>query len=227
MGDLEQCKTSCEDAEGCQSITYFKTKWCSHYSTSCTNTKKNNKAVDVLRLSATSDATTTAKTTLGQLGVPHSWQSVGAKLQCDTSAGEVYMQSSLGNVPDLEQCKTSCKDTEGCQSITYFKSNWCSHYSTSCSNTKKARNGAEVWRLSAAASDATTTAKTTLGQFGVPQLWQSVGAKLQCDTSAGEVYMQSSPGKVLDHEQCKTSCKDTDGCQSITYFKSKWCSHYS
>ena len=42
---LEQCKKSCEDTVGCRSVTYFKTGWCAHFSTPCTKTKKNGKAI--------------------------------------------------------------------------------------------------------------------------------------------------------------------------------------
>ena len=36
---VEQCQKSCEDAEGCESITYFENSgWCSHFGTPCTKT---------------------------------------------------------------------------------------------------------------------------------------------------------------------------------------------
>merc|ERR1712032_989043 len=44
---LEECKTSCEDATGCRSITFFKNGWCAHYSTPCTNIKKSKTGVAV------------------------------------------------------------------------------------------------------------------------------------------------------------------------------------
>merc|ERR1712032_1789446 len=78
VSSLEQCKTSCENAPGCKSITYFKRRWCSHFSTPCTNTKANNKAV-ALRLSFDSDITTTK-------GVAMRWVQVATKVICDITA---------------------------------------------------------------------------------------------------------------------------------------------
>ena len=66
-----------------------------------------------------------------------SWRKVGANTVCDTSAGEVYLKSSPGKLPNLEACKKSCQDDAGCKSITYFKSGWCSHFSTPCTKGKK------------------------------------------------------------------------------------------
>merc|ERR1712151_870508 len=93
------------------------------------------------------DVESGATTTVGQSGAIRSWQSVGSKLQCDTGAGEVYLQSSPGKVSGIELCKMSCEDSEECQSITYYKSTWCSHYSTPCTNTKKSNKGVGVMRL--------------------------------------------------------------------------------
>ena len=60
---LEQCKKSCEDAAGCRSVTYFKTKWCAHFSTPCTKTKKSGKAVVERMATACTPAQTTSKFT--------------------------------------------------------------------------------------------------------------------------------------------------------------------
>ena len=65
------------------------------------------------------------------------WIEVGAKLECDGSAGEVYLESSRGKVPSLEECKQSCADAEECKSISYFTTGWCSHWSTLCTKTKR------------------------------------------------------------------------------------------
>ena len=78
---------------------------------------------------------------------PRTWREVGSRVQCDTSNGEVFMFSSPSEaVPNLDECKQLCEDTEGCQSITYFKSGWCSHFSTPCTNTKK-NNKAVAFQL--------------------------------------------------------------------------------
>merc|ERR1712025_494864 len=67
---------------------------------------------------------------------PRTWTDIGAGVECDGSAGEVYMKSSRGKVATLEACKQSCADTAGCKSFSYFKSGWCSHWATFCSKTK-------------------------------------------------------------------------------------------
>ena len=64
------------------------------------------------------------------------WVEVGSKIQCDTSAGETYIKTSPGKLPDIEQCKKSCDNSAECQSITYLSTGWCSHYSTPCTNHK-------------------------------------------------------------------------------------------
>merc|ERR1712032_1573463 len=151
----------------CKSITYFKRRWCSHFSTPCTNTKGNSKAV-VLRLSAKSSIATTMKptTTAAPSGVKPTWNSAGSNAECDGGAGEAYLANSPGKVSSLEQCKTSCENAPACKSITYFKSRWCSHFSTPCTNTK-ANNKAVVMRLSEKSSIATTMKATTFAISGV------------------------------------------------------------
>ena len=61
-------------------------------------------------------------------------------------------------------------------------------------------------------------------------LWVEIGSNIQCDISAGEKYLKSSPQKVPSIWQCKRSCQASVGCQSITYFQylnNGWCSHFS
>ena len=64
------------------------------------------------------------------------WEEIGSNTECDTTAGEDYRDQSPGKVANLAECKKSCEDDAGCQSITLFKSGWCSHFSTGCTNTK-------------------------------------------------------------------------------------------
>ena len=57
----------------------------------------------------------------------------GDNAECDTAAGEVWLEQSSAKVKDIDQCKMSCEDDSGCKSITFFSdSNWCSHFSTTC-----------------------------------------------------------------------------------------------
>ena len=61
---------------------------------------------------------------------------VGSKVECDTGAGEKYIEKSPGKLPSIEECKKSCKYSAECQSITYLNTGWCSHFSTPCTNHK-------------------------------------------------------------------------------------------
>merc|ERR1711939_1006437 len=85
VSSLDECKELCQGEAACRSITYFtNTRWCSHYSTACTNTKKNNKAVS-FRLSAelhvpSTTATPALTTPIGS----NPWVEAGSKSQCDT-----------------------------------------------------------------------------------------------------------------------------------------------
>ena len=49
----------------------------------------------------------------------------------------------------------------------------------------------------------------------------------QCDYAGGEKYVAASSGLAANEAACKKSCEDTTTCVSITYFASKWCSHFS
>lgn len=206
---LAQCKKSCEGATGCQSITWYSNSgWCSHFSTPCTKTKRQKNAV-VHRLSVSTGAP--------RVDMKRSWRVIGSKTACNTGAGEVYLPNSPGKGLSLAQCKKSCEDAAGCQSITYFNSGWCSHFSTACTETKR-QSKASALRLVA---DSVATAPSTSFR------WVKGPAKAVCDTGAGEVYLSSSPGRISNAEACKISCRADSKCQSITFFKSGWCSHFS
>ena len=92
------------------------------------------------------------------------WLEVGSGIACDSSAGEVNLAKSSTRVSNLQQCKKSCADTAGCQSITLFKNGWCSHYSTSCSKTTRFFS-AVAFRLGEE-SDTTTTTTAACSQCG-------------------------------------------------------------
>merc|ERR1712048_1340268 len=102
---------SCRASANCKSITYFKSGWCSHFRTMCTNTKTNNKATS-FRLDTASATTTTASDKNDLV-----WWRVGSGLVCDTSAGEVYDVGSPGKLPSLDECQASCRASANCKSI--------------------------------------------------------------------------------------------------------------
>merc|ERR1712222_244816 len=80
-------------------------------------------------------------------GAQRVWQSVGSNAECDTSAGETYVKQSSGKFSDLEACQASCQNAAGCASITFYKSGWCSHYSTPCTESTRKRSAVGAMRL--------------------------------------------------------------------------------
>ena len=145
------------------------------------------------------------------------WQRVRPNGECDIHDDEDYLESSTKKVKTLELCQELCKKNANCLSISYFKkTGWCSHFSTLCTETKK-HNNVVSFRL--VAPERVDVQKNKI-------FLKVGGAKTVCDTTAGEVYSDRSPGKVSSVEECKNLCKSDTECQSITYFQSGWCSHF-
>ena len=71
---------------------------------------------------------------------------VGSNIECDETAGEKFIKDSPGKLPNVEECQKSCEDSVECQSITYLKTGWCSHFSTPCA-IHKSKNKAVSMRL--------------------------------------------------------------------------------
>merc|ERR1712032_97620 len=95
------------------------------------------------RLSVASGTALTTKSAASRL-----WVEVGKKKVCDTGKGEKYRGNSSGKRSSVDERKKSCQDTAGCQSISFFQSGWCSHFSTPCTKTKKNKKVMVIWRLS-------------------------------------------------------------------------------
>ena len=129
LADLEACKQSCAADPACESITFLPSRWCSHYSTSCANTKYKKKAVSMT------------------LRVKPTWVLLGLKVVCDTNSGEVYLRQSSGTMATLQACQKSCEDAPQCKAVTHFADNWCGHYSTSCTKTLKHGKALSSWRV--------------------------------------------------------------------------------
>ena len=81
----------------------------------------------------------------------YKWVDKKNSVQCDPDAGEVYLLRSPGkshaDTPNVEECKKLCEKDRECRSITLFPSGWCSHFSTPCTETKKANKGSVSWTL--------------------------------------------------------------------------------
>ena len=121
------------------------------------------------------------------------WVEVGANTMCDLLSGETYRYQSPGKVASLEACQLSCEADAECQSITYFKSKWCSHFSTACTKTKFTKKALSM-RLGETSRPkttlgATTAPQTTLGATTAPQT--TLGATTAPQTTLGATTGQS------------------------------------
>jgi len=94
-------------------------------------------------------------TALVSSDVKRVWRKTGSNVECDTNAGESYLKTSPGRGSTLEQCKKACEDSAACQSITYFRSGWCSHFSTPCSKTKRNKRAVAAYQWTGESQQAT------------------------------------------------------------------------
>jgi hypothetical protein len=125
VSDYAACKKSCNDAAACQSITFYNSGWCSHFSTRCEKTKPSRNAnAERLKDFRTTPAANNAK-----------------REECDVSQGEIFLPPSSSQVADYAACEKSCNDAAMCQSITFYAHGWCSHFSTKCEKRKPINNG--------------------------------------------------------------------------------------
>ena len=140
----------------------------------------------------TTIATLSTTTTITNTTWTGLWVVAASNNECDTSAGEdLLIKNSPGKVSSLAQCQQTCQDSAQCQSITFFGSGWCSHFSTPCINIKT-KNGAVVLRLT---SRLVTTATPITSQL----------SDKACNFNT-EKYLQNSPGNVPSLEVCAELC---------------------
>merc|ERR1712037_593444 len=71
VSTIDKCKKSCEDAAGCQSVTYFKNGWCSHFSTSCKKIKRNLNAVAVSLVAQSLNLNSNSNNTMIEHGIEY------------------------------------------------------------------------------------------------------------------------------------------------------------
>jgi len=254
------CVELCEASGDCESVTFFSSKWCSHFSTICANLKQSYGAITITpeanmkwtlvgygqecqgaqalvssgkqenlaKCIASCDlesecksvtfstskfcshfSTACEKTQATAKAV--SMASVTQQTKCDQNAGEIRRWPSSGLVSDLAACKKSCKDEPGCKSITYWAQwKYCGHFSTKCSKRAPALNAVSM-RLKTdtiVASRDVNTIQITDQQCNSPKL-------------------STSPGFVDSLAVCVELCEASGDCESVTFFSSKWCSHFS
>merc|ERR1719223_409717 len=146
---------------------------------------------------------------------------------CDTRKSG-YLQSSPGQLDNLAACIQSCQGSATCNSITFYGSKFCAHFSTACADVVP-RYGAYVVRFQPATAatrkPTTTTTKPTTATPTLPPNAIVITDKA-CDVQKSG-YLQSSPGKLDNLAACIQSCQGSATCNSITFYRSKFCSHFS
>ena len=124
------------------------------------------------------------------------WEDAGNDAVCDVSAGEKYLSNSPGAGQTIETCRRTCEDSAECQSITFYNSGWCSHWSTLCAVTKrndKAKSLRFVLAPTQTATEPTTTATTTESTSTITGGWFFLNMLLLCCMSIfdeARVYMR-------------------------------------
>jgi len=122
-----------------------------------------------------------------------------------------YLSNSPGFVETAALCSELCEASTQCNSMTWYESTWCSHFSTACA-TLVPEAGATTVRFQPVAR--------SVG-------WNLIGCSA-CSISDGEKYLGSSPGQGVALAQCLQECeKSSSGCKSITVYADGYCSHFS
>merc|ERR1712032_384473 len=120
---LAECAQLCEVSDECMSVTLYNSKWCSHFSSTCSSLRDSPGSTVVKFQSRSHAGSWTLKTAYGRA--------------CDFGTEGGYIGSSSQNRASLSECLDSCAVTHGCKSVVfYYSSNFCSHVSTACTLTK-------------------------------------------------------------------------------------------
>merc|ERR1711934_706742 len=162
-----------------------------------------------------------------------SWSITGGYgRQCDFRKGEVFLQSSSRTVGSLAECLATCAATAGCRSaIFFYKTSYCSHVGTTCTKTRPSADAISFTQLeTTTTTSTTTTTPTTTTSTTTTAAITTVGTVQLSDKACDfdkEVYLQNSPGKVPSLKVCTELCEESSQCKSVTFFSSRFCSHFS
>jgi len=126
---------------------------------------------------------------------------------CDASKSG-YLNSGSGSVANLAACSQSCQKSAQCQSVTFYASKWCSHFSTTC-RYRVTNSGATSVIFQSA-----ITQPATYGVF----------PGKACD---GKKSGYVGGKMVADIVACEKACRSHSNCKSLTFYASKWCSSFS
>jgi len=144
------------------------------------------------------------------------WGRSSRNAKCKQGAGEVPLRKSSVRTSSLEKCKESCENAPGCQSVTYFKTGFCAHFSTSCTNIKKSRK-AVVERLETACTETPSAGTATLTYARDFQLCKGCSADavpcLDWPSQSARESFKSESGQCGSHLCCqiKNACDVCNG----------------
>ena len=108
-----------------------------------------------------------------------------------------YLSKGSGLVKDLAACSQSCQDSAQCNSVTFYSSKWCSHFSTACKDLLTL-SGATTVRFKSS-NKPTTPAATTAANA------HTISGKA-CD-AVKSGYLSKESGLVKDLAACSQSCQ--------------------
>merc|ERR1712032_1506285 len=146
---VEVCTQLCEESSQCKSVTFFGNRWCSHFSTGCSNVEEE---------------VGTAVVRLKPRSYTASWSITGGYgKQCDFRNGEVFLPGSSRIVGSLKECLLACEAAAGCRSVIFFyKTGYCSHVSTACEKTEQTADAISFTKPAITTTVATTTTTTSI-----------------------------------------------------------------
>merc|ERR1712032_173407 len=117
------CAQSCHKSAQCNSVTFYSSGWSSHFSSTCEHKGVNLGATSVIFPSGNKPTTPAAE-------LPANSVKISGRA-CD-AAKSGYLDSSPGVLDNLAACAQSCQKSTQCNSVTFYSSKWCSHFSKGC-----------------------------------------------------------------------------------------------
>merc|ERR1712037_635744 len=125
-----------------------------------------------------------------------------------------YLDSSPGVLDNLAACAQSCQKSTQCNSVTFYASKWCSHFSTTCTSFVTDSGAISVTFRQSSNKPTTPAAKLPANSVKI--------SGRACD-AAKSGYLDSSPGVLDNLAACAQSCQKSTQCNSVTFYSSKWC----
>ena len=117
VDSIDTCVETCDVSTQCESVTFFASKSCIHFSTKCPNMSPLDGAITVTP------------------GVNSHWTLVAYGKECNQGG---YLSSTSGKQDSVAKCVHACDLAPKCTSTTFsFDTKFCSHFSATCASTKE------------------------------------------------------------------------------------------